>query len=225
MGLIQEMKALGLPVAFQTNKEVALSLFYQNSLLFFLKFVLHAEDFNNVIQWKNRTKSIHQKKRIKDRSDQVTVDVASPLSLLVSDYPPHHAIGGDGPCVENNCVQISAVEEENHDIVCSEDGDRDSLLTSEATDSQSYQLGDEHGSSEWKVYWDSFYGRSYFYNVSTQESTWQPPLGMEHLAYSHETHNLNELPIEVKEMEAYLFYLSCELSGDFVYLLFFFFFV
>lgn len=163
------------------------------------------------MQWKNRTRSIPQKKRIKDRSDQVNVDVASsPLSLLVSDCSSVHA-EVDGPCVEN----------ENDQVVCLGDGDRDSLLTSEATESQSYELGAEHGSSEWKVYWDSFYGRSYFYNVNTQESTWQPPLGMEHLAYSHETH---ELPIEVNEMEAYLFYPSYEISGDFAYLLFFFFF-
>lgn len=158
VGLIQEMKALGLPVAFQTNKE-----------------------------WKNRTRSIPQKKRIKDQSHQVNVDVASsPLSLLVSDCSSVHAVGGDeevdGPCVEND------------QVVCLGDGDRDSLLTSEATVSQSYELGAEHGSSEWKVYWDSFYGRSYFYNVNSQESTWQPPLGMEHLvAYTH------ELPIEVTE--------------------------
>ncbi|KAG5375886.1 hypothetical protein IGI04_040482 [Brassica rapa subsp. trilocularis] len=175
MGLMQEMKALGLPVAFQTNKE-----------------------------WKNRTKSIHQKKRIKDRSDEVNVDVASPLSLFVSDCSPHHAIGGDeevdAPCVENDCVQISAVEQYD-EVACLGDGDRDSLLTSDATDSQSYELGDEHGSSGWKVYWDSFYGRNYFYNVITQESTWQPPLEMEHLAYSHETHNLNELPIEATEKQ------------------------
>ncbi|KAJ0232115.1 Trimethylguanosine synthase [Hirschfeldia incana] len=157
---MQEMKALGLPVAFQTNKE-----------------------------WKNRTNSIHQKKRIKDRSVQVTLDVASPLSLLVSDCSSVHDVGGDeevdGPCVEND------------EVVCLGDGDRDSLLTSEATVSQSYELVDEHGSSEWKVYWDSFYGQSYFYNVNTKESTWHPPLGMEHLvAYTHETH---ELPIEVTE--------------------------
>lgn len=203
-----------------------MSLFIKSSC-FFLKFVLDAEDFNNVIQWKNRTKSIHQKKRIKDRSDEVNVDVASPLSLFVSDCSPHHAIGGDeevgAPCVENDCVQISAVEQYD-EVACLGDGDRDSLLTSDATDSQSYELGDEHGSSEWKVYWDSFYGRNYFYNVITQESTWQPPLEMEHLAYSHETHNLNGLPIEVNEMEAYLFYPSCEISGDFVYLLFSYFF-
>lgn len=37
VGLIQEMKALGLPVAFQTNKEVALSLSIKSSCFFKLK--------------------------------------------------------------------------------------------------------------------------------------------------------------------------------------------
>lgn len=147
--------------------------------------------------------------------------------MLVSDCSPHHAIGGDeevdGSSVENDCVQISAVEQ-NDEVACLGDGDRDSLLTSEATDSRSYELGDEHGSSEWKVYWDSFYGRNYFYNVMTQESTWQPPLGMEHLAYSHETHNLNEFPTEVNEMEACLFFiLLVKFQGIFFIYRFFFF--
>ena len=145
---------------------------------------------------------------------------------MVSDCSPHHAIGGDeevdGSSVENDCVQISAVEQ-NDEVACLGDGDRDSLLTSEATDSRSYELGDEHGSSEWKVYWDSFYGRNYFYNVMTQESTWQPPLGMEHLAYSHETHNLNEFPTEVNEMEACLFFiLLVKFQGIFFIYRFFF---
>ncbi|CAH8348604.1 unnamed protein product [Eruca vesicaria subsp. sativa] len=161
MGLVQEMKSLGLPVAFQTNKE-----------------------------WKNRTRSIHQKNRTKDRSDQVNVDIASPLSLVLSD----HAVGGEeevgGPY---DCVQRTIVEE-NDEVVCLGDGDRDSLLiSSEATYSQS--------SSEWNVYWDSFYERNYFYNVMTQESTWQPPLGMEHLACSYDTHNLNDLAVEATEKQ------------------------
>lgn len=38
------------------------------------------------------------------------------------------------------------------------------------------------GCGDWKVFWDSFYLRNYFYNVQTQESTWYLPPGMEHLA-------------------------------------------
>lgn len=180
------------------------------------------------MQWKNRTRG-HQKKGIKDLSSEVyvlskeedkDVGVATTLSV-VSDCSSDHAIGDveiEMPCVENVCVQRNAVEEENHDIVessCLGDGDGDSVLIPETTDSQSYKLGDNDDSSEWKVYWDSFYGRSYFYNVSTQESTWEPPLGMEHLAYSYETQNLDELAIEVIEMDACLFTFLVKFSGDF----------
>ncbi|CAL0322466.1 unnamed protein product [Lupinus luteus] len=35
---------------------------------------------------------------------------------------------------------------------------------------------------DWMVFWDTFYMRSYFYNVKTDTSTWNPPPGMEHLA-------------------------------------------
>lgn len=187
------------------------------------------------MQWKNRTRG-HQKIGIKDRSHEVNVlskeedmdvGVASTLNL-VSDCSSDHANIGDEeiemPCVENDCVQRNAVEEENHETVessCLGDGDGDgaSVLIPETTDSQSYNLGDNDDSSEWKVYWDSFYGRSYFYNVNTQESTWEAPLGMEHLAYSYqsnENHNLDELAIEVIEMDACLFTFAVKFTGDFV---------
>ncbi|VVA92741.1 unnamed protein product [Arabis nemorensis] len=174
MGMIKEMKSLGLPVSFQTNKE-----------------------------WKNRKRG-QQRKGIKDRSDEVNVlfneednTVVSTLNLVSDLKSIDHAIGyedADRLCPENDCVQRSAVEEENHEILgsyCSGDRDRDSVLTSETIDN--------HDSNEWKVYWDSFYGRSYFYNIKTQESTWEPPLGMEHLAYCYETHNLDELALETTE--------------------------
>ncbi|KAK4381408.1 Trimethylguanosine synthase [Sesamum angolense] len=43
-----------------------------------------------------------------------------------------------------------------------------------------HQTGDN---GEWIAYWDDFHMRTYFYNVKTEESTWDPPSGMEHLAY------------------------------------------
>ncbi|ESQ50772.1 hypothetical protein EUTSA_v10022632mg [Eutrema salsugineum] len=170
MGLIKEMKALGLPVSFQTNKE-----------------------------WKTRTRG-HQKKGIKFNTllNEEDYDVASPLNL-VSDYSSDYVIVSeeiDRTCVGNDCVQESAVEEENHEF-----GGRDSMLTSETSDSQRCKVGNNNDDSdEWKVYWDSFYGRSYFYNIKTQESTWNPPIGMEHLAAnSYNTHNLNESATETTE--------------------------
>ncbi|XP_076921565.1 uncharacterized protein LOC143583020 [Bidens hawaiensis] len=42
-----------------------------------------------------------------------------------------------------------------------------------------------NGSNEefggWMTYWDEFYERNYYYNHKTQESTWDPPPGMEHM--------------------------------------------
>ena len=54
---------------------------------------------------------------------------------------------------------------------------------------------------DWMVYWDSFYGRNYFYNIKTHASTWYPPPGMEHLAYGVINNELNELIAEETEMD------------------------
>ncbi|KAJ9674394.1 hypothetical protein PVL29_023757 [Vitis rotundifolia] len=37
------------------------------------------------------------------------------------------------------------------------------------------------GFGDWRVYWDSFYMRNYFYNIKTHESTWYQPPDMEFL--------------------------------------------
>jgi len=34
----------------------------------------------------------------------------------------------------------------------------------------------------WRIVWDPFYSRYYFYNIQTQESTWYPPEGLEDFA-------------------------------------------
>ncbi|KAG2551438.1 uncharacterized protein LOC120652129 isoform X2 [Panicum virgatum] len=39
-----------------------------------------------------------------------------------------------------------------------------------------YEYGD------WRIVWDPFYSRYYFYNIQTQESTWYPPEGLEDFA-------------------------------------------
>ncbi|XP_010461488.1 PREDICTED: trimethylguanosine synthase-like isoform X2 [Camelina sativa] len=173
MGLMKEMTAMGLPVSFRTNKE-----------------------------WKNRTRG-YQKKGLKVQiNDEANVlfveednkDVASTINLVSDLKTSDYAIGDDEDvhklCVEDDCVQSTTVGKENHDVVV-----ESCVLGNEDGESQ----GDNHESNEWKVYWDSFYGRSYFYNVKTQESTWEPPLGIEHLAYSNESHNLTELAIETTE--------------------------
>ncbi|KZV45168.1 hypothetical protein F511_11768 [Dorcoceras hygrometricum] len=38
-------------------------------------------------------------------------------------------------------------------------------------------------SEEWITYWDDFYLRNYFYNVITKETTWDPPVKLEHIPF------------------------------------------
>ncbi|XP_043712489.1 uncharacterized protein LOC122661215 [Telopea speciosissima] len=55
--------------------------------------------------------------------------------------------------------------------------------------------------AEWMTCWDSFYMRNYFYNIKTQESTWYPPPGMEHLAFSDMTSMPGEVVADATEKE------------------------
>ncbi|KAK6245238.1 hypothetical protein SCA6_008328 [Theobroma cacao] len=49
---------------------------------------------------------------------------------------------------------------------------------------------------DWRVYWDSFYMRNYFYNLKTQASTWDPPPGMENLVFHNLNNKSNEMTTE-----------------------------
>nr|GFA79004.1 RNA cap guanine-N2 methyltransferase [Tanacetum cinerariifolium] len=40
---------------------------------------------------------------------------------------------------------------------------------------------DDYG--DWMTYWNEFYKRNYYYNRKIQDSTWEPPLVMENLAF------------------------------------------
>ncbi|XP_057986863.1 uncharacterized protein LOC110643631 isoform X1 [Hevea brasiliensis] len=52
---------------------------------------------------------------------------------------------------------------------------------------------------DWRVYWDSFYLRNYFHNIKTGASTWDPPTGMEHLAYDGVADGLDEVIAQATE--------------------------
>ncbi|XP_017252546.1 uncharacterized protein LOC108223023 isoform X2 [Daucus carota subsp. sativus] len=54
---------------------------------------------------------------------------------------------------------------------------------------------------DWKAYWDSFYSRNYFFNVRTQESTWEPPEGMEHLVYLDYSNESKVMGIDANQMD------------------------
>ncbi|KAE8729177.1 S-adenosyl-L-methionine-dependent methyltransferases superfamily protein, putative isoform 2 [Hibiscus syriacus] len=48
-----------------------------------------------------------------------------------------------------------------------------------------YDCNDQTYGGDWRVYWDTFYLRNYFYNIKTQASTWDPPEGMENLVFDN----------------------------------------
>lgn len=63
---------------------------------------------------------------------------------------------------------------------------------------------------DWRVCLDSFYMRSYFYNMKTQESSWYPPSGMEHLAFDDIVSTSQEMITEEENMDP-----NPTISGDF----------
>ncbi|KAK8513839.1 hypothetical protein V6N13_005025 [Hibiscus sabdariffa] len=46
---------------------------------------------------------------------------------------------------------------------------------------------------DWRVYWDTFYSRNYFYNIKTQVSTWDPPEGLENLVFVNLNYKSDEM--------------------------------
>ncbi|XP_054799408.1 uncharacterized protein LOC129303879 [Prosopis cineraria] len=95
---------------------------------------------------------------------------------------------------DNECFEVSSIvcKDTEHETICNGDGATLQPMThvSDSFPMSSEEIGfdriaDSSNSGElgrWRVYWDAFYERNYFYNIRTQVSTWHPPPGMEHLA-------------------------------------------
>lgn len=60
-------------------------------------------------------------------------------------------------------------------------------------------INDEFG--DWMTYWDELYERNYYYNYKTQESTWDPPPGMEHLASVYGPNESKEMVLASSKMD------------------------
>ncbi|WCJ35427.1 S-adenosyl-L-methionine-dependent methyltransferases superfamily protein [Euphorbia peplus] len=90
------------------------------------------------------------------------------------------SLGGSS---EHNLLEDSSLtyDEERHKKFCN---DKSAVSQdSEVVDADGVDcnvINDDLG--DWRVYWDAFYMRNYFYNIKTDTSTWDPPTGMEHMA-------------------------------------------
>ncbi|XP_037428761.1 uncharacterized protein LOC119294634 isoform X2 [Triticum dicoccoides] len=61
-----------------------------------------------------------------------------------------------------------------------------------------YECGD------WQVLWDQFYSRYYYYNILTQESTWDPPQGLEDFVSYCSTYSSQGLDEQVSQLTSTL---------------------
>ncbi|MBA0693449.1 hypothetical protein Goari_003822 [Gossypium aridum] len=102
----------------------------------------------------------------------------------------------------NNKEDGSSMEHEKVEKVCTCNGTQQLLVpksfstNSEGLDSDcnDHTYGGDFG--DWRVYWDSFYSRNYFYNIKTQASTWDPPPGMENLVFANLNNKSDEIAID-----------------------------
>ncbi|XP_028783941.1 uncharacterized protein LOC114739992 [Neltuma alba] len=109
-------------------------------------------------------------------------------SLTVSDANLCRIEDGE-QLIDHKCLEVASIvcKDTEHETFCN--GDSVILQSTSFPVSSEGIGGDMVADSsdcgelgEWMVYWDTFYERSYFYNIRTQEATWHPPPGMEHLA-------------------------------------------
>lgn len=56
---------------------------------------------------------------------------------------------------------------------------------------------------DWMIIWDDFYGRNYFYNSKTQETTWYAPPGLEYLTNSGSRNTSNGLSADAAQKHPY----------------------
>ncbi|KAK1433484.1 hypothetical protein QVD17_10394 [Tagetes erecta] len=166
--LSRQLNELGLPLSFCTNKE---------------------KRKGNV---KGKRKDGH--KKVLSTFEETTHEVSDPIEVKeLSDI--HVDDNEENP--NNGCSEerlgdalvanvMSEVEQ-----TCRDTNVELHSLLAENCDPIHNGINDEFG--DWMTYWDEFYERNYYYNYKTQESTWDPPPGMEHLASVY-------LPNESKEM-------------------------
>lgn len=106
--------------------------------------------------------------------------------------------------VENSSITCYSIGEKNDDNgIEMLDSDRTSMGSSLPCASNGHQLLDYPDNSsefgDWKVLWDPFYKRNYFYNMQSQESTWYPTPGLEQFAFCPTVANSNEFSTDIGE--------------------------
>ncbi|XP_057720607.1 uncharacterized protein LOC130935065 [Arachis stenosperma] len=117
-------------------------------------------------------------------------------SHLTSPIANYCGIKHDESLIDVECLEISPIvskEMTESETICNDDdagtwhpptNESESVTMSmEGTGCGQINMSNYLGElGDWMVFWDTFYMRKYFYNTTTQTSTWDPPPGIEHLA-------------------------------------------
>ncbi|KAI3785476.1 hypothetical protein L1987_44594 [Smallanthus sonchifolius] len=198
--LSRQLNELGLPLSFCTNKEETL----QSNFLKWEAFItiLKSESYvlkrkgkvkgkrkdtcNNVLHtYEETTYEVSDSVEVKELGDiHVDDNVENSNNGCLEDRP------GD-PLVANQTSEVeqiySNINVESHSLL---PDNCDPIL-----DGSNDEFGD------WMTYWDEFYERNYYYNYKTEESTWAPPPGMEHLASVYVTNEPKETVLTSSKMD------------------------
>ncbi|XP_027189744.1 uncharacterized protein [Cicer arietinum] len=154
---------------------------------------------NGVSEEKNN--SINNEENTDAQNNDFDLKIASTSDTGVS--AGNHLRGaGDDVCgiefgeIDKKCFELSPIvcKDTDYDTFCNDDGaatwqppanESETLpMSLEGIGCDSIDQSNECGEfGDWMVFWDTFYMRRYFYNVKTHTSTWDPPQGMEHLAF------------------------------------------
>ncbi|KAI3861738.1 hypothetical protein MKX03_036774 [Papaver bracteatum] len=125
------------------------------------------------------------------------VDV-NPINLNAEDSPPD--VLKDADLVNNQLVEHKGLEDsfvayhDKGEVLCIDISTGQPYNPTSGICFQSPAFADLHNenssskvngdSGDWRVCWDTYYMRNYFYNMKTQESTWDPPPGVEYVGFS-----------------------------------------
>ncbi|KAH9758220.1 trimethylguanosine synthase [Citrus sinensis] len=144
----------------------------------------------------------------KDMPSSTTLTAVAPGCYLETVYTYNGDKENGGHFMDYDCREVSLLADcdKEGEGFCKSNSAEQPLVADSVLDSSSYELTnyDEVGSydctdafGDWKVYWDSFYMRNYFYNTKTLVSTWNPPPGAEHLAFIDNPDNSSDMTGEV----------------------------
>ncbi|KAA8537760.1 hypothetical protein F0562_027660 [Nyssa sinensis] len=182
--LARQMNALGLPLSFQTNKNINRTIKGKRKDKNKKHGHYHVESedgFVDSIKWMSiKFNASVVKGKIQNSEDKKiapgTVNLDNP--------------GWDG--ADHGCYAIL----EGPSLADQDTEESSEVLDQDETDCK--YCGDF---GDWRAYWDSFYLRNYFYNIKTHESTWYPPPGMERLAFGDTSIQPYEIGVEMSEMD------------------------